>query len=68
MSEEQQLLVGRAEIAAFLGVEDFRTVERRYIPRGAPVAKIGGQWMASRRKLLEWIEEEIEKERGCKKM
>jgi hypothetical protein len=64
--QQDEMLIGRKSIADFLGHEDFRTVERSLIPRGAPIAKIGGVWRASKRQLLRWLESEIERE--CKKM
>jgi hypothetical protein len=59
---KDEMLIGRKSIAEFLGHEDFRTVERSLLPLGAPIAKIGGVWRASKRQLRRWLEQEIERQ------
>ena len=59
---DEEILVGRNNIADFLGYDDFRTVQRSIIPLGAPIAKIGGMWMANKRELLDWLKTKIREE------
>ena len=62
MNQPTDILTGRKEIARYLRYHDWRGVERTLIPMGAPIAKIGGIWRASKRQLLEWVENEIERQ------
>lgn len=52
---EAGLLVGLAEIAAFLHLNQ-RTVSGLIRTGGIPATKIGLHWMASRNQIVAWVE------------